>query len=267
MNPALEELKMNPALAEATDAERLRFFIARKEDVMAATKMLCRYLEWRKRTLPLADNEPRLGVELPEWMICHGKARDETPILHVQGAMYDPEAGTAKQYANATAQLLDDNLDRNSMQKVSLLVDVRGDAGWKNPKGSQFIPVVRALSKLLGDCFPERLKRLIIYPMPWTGMALWGAVKPFIDPTTASKVVMLPGPSRPGAPCPVELAQYVDYEEIREDRRHRHTSLLHAADTAAPGSEEKENCCAAPEAPVTAAKKQRITALVSRHDS
>ena len=72
------------------------------------------------------------------------------------------------------------------------------------------------------------MRRLIIYPMPWAGMAVWGAVKPFIDPTTAQKVVMLPGSAKRGAPCPVELGEYVEYAEIRGDRRHRHASLLEA---------------------------------------
>jgi hypothetical protein len=231
MDMGVEALAADPALAEATPAERLRFFHARKRDVAAASNMLSRYLEWRNRTLPLADDQPRFGVgAMPEWMIFHGKARDKSPIVHVQGAMYDQEVATPDQYANASAQLMDENLDRNSLQKISLLVDVRGDASWPCPKGRQFVPVIRSLSKILGDCFPERLQRLIIYPMPWTGMALWSAVKPFVDQTTAAKIVMLPGPSRPGAPCPVELGQYVEYEEIREDRRHRHTSLMQAAD-------------------------------------
>ena len=223
-----DELMTNPEVAGATAAEFKRFFVARKENVAAATKMLAKYLEWRKKTLPLAEEHPRLGVNLPPWMIFHGRARDNSPVCHIQGAMYDPEKATVQQYAHATAQLFDDALPRDSETKVTLLVDCRAEDGWSNPRPRAFIPIVRSLSSLLGDNFPERLRRLIVYPVPWAGMALWRTVEPFIDANTAKKVVLLPGPSKRGAPCPLELAEYVEYSEIREDRRHRHTALLQA---------------------------------------
>lgn len=111
----MEELAANPALTGATKAEHYRFLTARKQSVAAATEMLTKYLEWRKAVLPLAADQPRIGVELPEWMVFHGKARDQTPTVHVQGAMYDQEKGTAQQYANATAQLFDEQLSRESL--------------------------------------------------------------------------------------------------------------------------------------------------------
>lgn len=110
----MEELAANPALQAATKAEHRRFLTARKESVAAATKMLTKYLEWRKAVLPLAADQPRFGIELPEWMVFHGKARDQTPVVHVQGAMYDQDKGTAQQYANATAALFDEKLPRES---------------------------------------------------------------------------------------------------------------------------------------------------------
>lgn len=113
-------------------------------------------------------------------------------------------------------------------------MDCRAEEGWKNPPGRAFIPVVRALSGLLGDNFPERLQRLVIYPMPSFGMAVWRMCVPFIDSTTAKKVVLLPGSSKRGSPCPTELGQYVAYSELREDRRHRHTALLDAERENAP---------------------------------
>jgi len=231
----MEDLSSNPALADATDAERRRFLTARKQDVGAATTMLQRYLAWRRSTLPLAEGEPRLGEELLPWMRFHGRARDQTRIVHMQGAMYDPTAATPQQWAHATAQEFDSNICRDSMEKVSLLVDVRGDEAWPNRPGRQFVPVVRAVSKVLGDNFPERLHRLVVYPVPWAGVAVWKACQPFVDTTTAQKVVLIHGPSKRGAPCPPELGEYVDYDQISEDRRHRHVSLLAAnAENVAP---------------------------------
>ena len=230
-----DELTSNPALAGATAAEFKRFFVARKHNVAAATEMLSKYLDWRRETLPLAADHPKLGIELPPWMIFHGRARDKTPICHIQGPMYDPEAGTPSEYALATAFMFDQMIPRDSETKVTLLVDCRGEVGWKSPGPTTFIPVVRSLSSLLGDNYPERLRRLIVYPVPWAGLALWHAVRPFIDTDTAQKVVLLSGSSKRGAPCPVELADYVDISQIRADLRHRHTALLQADAENRPG--------------------------------
>ena len=48
-------------------------------------------------------------------------------------------------------------------------------------------------------------------------MAIWKAVQPFVDPTTASKVVMVAGPTKRGSPCPPELGEYVDYQCAQRD--------------------------------------------------
>ena len=58
--------------------------------------MLRRHLSWRRATLPLAADQPRFGAGLPEWMVFHGRARDDTRIAHMQGAMYDPSKASAK---------------------------------------------------------------------------------------------------------------------------------------------------------------------------
>lgn len=45
--------------------------------------------------------------------------------------------------------------------------------------------------QVLSDNYPERLKRLIIYPFPWYARAMWAMVKPFVDRRTQEKVVLL----------------------------------------------------------------------------
>jgi hypothetical protein len=45
-------------------------------------------------------------AELPEWLWFHGRAKDGTRILFVQGAMYDLSRGSAEQYTLHTAQVV-----------------------------------------------------------------------------------------------------------------------------------------------------------------
>ena len=222
------ELASSLGMEAATPQEQWRFYVARKQCVSATTEMLQSYLQWRAETLPLPPSAPRIGNGLPDWMCFHGHARDRTPICHVNGAMYDRNVATPEQYADAAAQLFDDSLPRESLTKVTVLLDVRGDAGWANSPVHHYFPLIRTMAKLLGDNFPERLNRLIVYPVPSFGMAIWRTVKPWIDDATAQKICLLPGSAKRGAPCPVELAEHVEYAQIRSDRQHRHKALLHA---------------------------------------
>ena len=48
-------------------------------------------------------------------------------------------------------------------------------------------------SQTLSDNYPERLRRLVLYPFPWMAAAVWSLVRLFIDPKTRDKVVLLSG--------------------------------------------------------------------------
>lgn len=58
-------------------AERTRFRRANKNDEEAAAAQLNGYLEWRRNTLPLPNNHPQLGVDLPEMISVLGGDEDD----------------------------------------------------------------------------------------------------------------------------------------------------------------------------------------------
>ena len=68
--------------------------------------------------------------------------------------------------------------------------------------------------QVLSDNYPERLKRLILYPFPWWGRTIWSVVSMFVDKRTQEKVVLLSGDITGQAPPPKELFDYVDPREI-----------------------------------------------------
>lgn len=88
--------------------------------------------------------------------------------------------------------------------------------------------MTRELAKSLECNFPERLQRLVVYPVPSMAMWVWRVVQQFLDPNTRDKVTLLTGSAKRGSPCPKELAAYVDYDQIHPDRRARHASLQKA---------------------------------------
>lgn len=69
---------------------------------------------------------------------------------------------------------------------------------------------------MLSDNYPERLKRLIIYPFPWYGRAIWSMAKVFIDKRTQDKVTLLADTTASAASGnpPEELFKYVPQDEI-----------------------------------------------------
>lgn len=66
----------------------------------------------------------------------------------------------------------------------------------------------------LSDNFPERLKRLAIYPFPWYGRAIWSVVKVFVDKRTQDKVLLVSQQSGKGLPS--EIESIMDPAEIPE---------------------------------------------------
>lgn len=73
---------------------------------------------------------------------------------------------------------------------------------------------IKAFVGVLSDNYPERLKRLILFPFPWWARTIWSMVKVFVDKRTQDKVILLSGDMDAGAPAPKELFEYVDPNEV-----------------------------------------------------
>ena len=61
----------------------------------------------------------------------------------------------------------------DAAEKITVAVDVRGGGGWSNPSPTSLVPFVRVLSAVLSANFPERLRRMVIFPVPWAAKAVW----------------------------------------------------------------------------------------------
>lgn len=93
---------------------------------------------------------------------------------------------------------------------VTVVVHTGAVAGGKNdPADMAFI---KAFVGVLSDNYPERLRRLILFPFPWYGRAIWSMVRVFVDKRTQDKVILLAdtGSTAP----PKELFEYVDPREV-----------------------------------------------------
>jgi hypothetical protein len=79
------------------------------------------------------------------------------------------------------------------MEKIVVSVDIRAGSGWPNPHVKKIVPFIKNVVSLLERNFPERLSKCILYPLPSAATILWKMVRIFLDPNTASKIVIIGG--------------------------------------------------------------------------
>ena len=69
------------------------------------------------------------------------------------------------------------------------------------------------------DRYPERLRRVVVYPLPGWAKTLIGLVKRLLEPVTRDKIEVLAGSDAKDAPCPAGLAEHVALDAIPEHAR------------------------------------------------
>ena len=209
--------------------ERQRFLVAREGDAAAAAEMLRSHLAWRDAHFPRPPDAPRIGSDggLPEFAwVCPGRANNGTHVIICQPCMIDPKLGHSEdEYILALFQLIDAACDRASTERCTVLIDNRGREDGANVPGLKLVPLGQKMSKCLSDHCPERLDKLVVYPVPAALYFIWGLVRPFMAPKTADKVRLLMGPAGRTSPCPAKLAEYVCAGAMREQDRPRHAGL------------------------------------------
>ncbi|KAL3937206.1 MAG: hypothetical protein SGBAC_007633 [Bacillariaceae sp.] len=132
-------------------------------------------------------------------------------ILHVLPARIDRKVASAAIYANAFAFFLDMNLDRSSDEKVTILLDVRGGEGFPNPSPKTMLKFINTVSRVLEFNFPERLEKLIIFPVPMLARGVFQPIKVLMPGKTVSKINLISGSANRHAPLPkTALEKYID---------------------------------------------------------
>ena len=147
------------------------------------------------------------------------RCKDGTSIFHILPARLDLSLATAPTYALACALYLDRRLSRSTTERLTLFCDVRGGRGWANPTPWSTLPFIQSTSSLLGQHYPERLERLVLFPMPKAAMWIWSAAQKCLDPNTASKVVVVGAAGEGG--LSERLEEYIDEDDLKvlEGRR------------------------------------------------
>mmetsp|Transcript_14687 Transcript_14687/g.33752 ORF Transcript_14687/g.33752 Transcript_14687/m.33752 type:complete len:298 (+) Transcript_14687:342-1235(+) len=130
--------------------------------------------------------------------------RSGRKILQVLPAMVDLSVAPEEAWALALALYLEGRLDKDSAETLVVAVDVRGGKGWANPAPRALLSFVRTVSVVLERNFPERLSRVVLFPVPAAASYLWKVVKLFLDRATAKKIEFVRGDSGSDAALPRE---------------------------------------------------------------
>lgn len=134
----------------------------------------------------------------------HLRDVDGHRILHLLPAQMDPHVASHETFALCIAFYLERKLGRNTMEKMTVVIDVRAGHGWANPRPNKLIPFIKGISSLMEKNFPERLSKSILFPLPRAATVIWGVIKKFLDPNTAEKIVVLSGNAGTDAPPPFQ---------------------------------------------------------------
>uniref|UniRef100_A0A7S2HZQ1 CRAL-TRIO domain-containing protein n=1 Tax=Haptolina brevifila TaxID=156173 RepID=A0A7S2HZQ1_9EUKA len=224
---------MAEAFPDSPPAERQRFLDARDQNFSKASELLRKHLAFRAASLPPPADQKLIDNGLPHFLIdlADAQSLDGSKVIVAVGAMLDPSFGTPYDYAVATAAFLDPRFPRDSMKRMTLIVDVDGVAGGANAPPTKLMAILREFARVLGNNFPERLEKMIVYPVPAALRWLWTAIKFFLDPVTAAKTVLLPGSSTPmnelkgleRARHPKEIEKYIDVQTMPDSPLYGYT--------------------------------------------
>uniref|UniRef100_A0A7S3KVW7 CRAL-TRIO domain-containing protein n=1 Tax=Amphora coffeiformis TaxID=265554 RepID=A0A7S3KVW7_9STRA len=137
-------------------------------------------------------------------------------LLHFLPGRMDDRLASTVTYATAVALYVDQCLERESMECVTVVIDARGGHGWRNLNAAQLLPFIQMLSRLMLTMFPQRLGRALVFPIPPRFFWVWRMARNCIDTATREKIHPLAGPSTIDSPPPFEqMAEYIGMENAQ----------------------------------------------------
>ncbi|KAG7359190.1 CRAL/TRIO domain containing protein [Nitzschia inconspicua] len=169
-------------------------------------------------------NTAKTSIHVPQFVFSHNNNNNNNStndrsqvednqgnqILHVLPALMDIQNVTAEWYGRTLQFYLDGLLNRESHDKVTVLLDVRPGEGWPNPMAVFMVNFIRKIAKMLQGRFPGRLEKLIVFPVPKPALGIFHAVRWALPTELAEKIVLVSGSAERKSPLPNdELKTYI----------------------------------------------------------
>lgn len=142
--------------------------------------------------------------------------REGNKILYVLPALINRKVADADFYSMALSFYLDRKFDRSSEERMTVVIDVRAGEGWPNPLAVMMIKFAHTVAKQLQHRYPERLKALVVFPLPFVAIGVWAAIKSVFHLEIMNKVILASGPADQDSPIPTDKLEGVIDPEILE---------------------------------------------------
>ncbi len=139
----------------------------------------------------------------------YGVAKDGTPVLVFRGGMYNPKIASPEDYTMAFAWGIEEALRNTRQLQVTVLANCRAAPGGTNAPAE--MAFIKKLIGTLSDNFPERLKRTVLFPMPWYARVMKNAVSVFMDPRSMAKIIFSGHDSDDRSP---EMLEFISEDQI-----------------------------------------------------
>ncbi len=134
-------------------------------------------------------------------------------VLHMFMNMVDSCIAPLKFYALVMAIYLDLHLDRNSMESIVAVIDVRQGRGWCNPSPLTLLPFLKDSIKHM-EFSPERLYRCIVHPIPYPAKPIWLVAKGALKESMVKRVRIHWGSASVKSPAPKTLGNFFDKDDL-----------------------------------------------------
>lgn len=219
---------LEAAFPNAHKAELRRFAIARPRVPSDAVKLYEDHLIWRAE-----EGSPealaKAWTEVPPYVFSgvgeQGPALDGTGVLFLELGRYDVSVPVST-YVKAACYLLDQALPRELSDQITVVIDTRAGEDWCNPNPLAVMPLLQGVIQTTSRNYPERCRRIIVYPVPWVAGCLVSMAKRMMDPATSSKLQIITGSDSVDV-CPSDaLGKFLSADSFPLHSRSRHAGMV-----------------------------------------
>ena len=140
-------------------------------------------------------------------------------MLYSQGGRYVPSIPLPT-YLLAVPHLALSLYPYSVPGKILILIDSRASPGWPNPPATKMLPLIRDVNNLLMLHFPDRVERVILYPLPGIMRTVWNAISKLLEERNRKLILVLAEKN-----AMLRLQEFITLDAFPEDARDMHQGV------------------------------------------
>ncbi|CAB9502300.1 expressed unknown protein [Seminavis robusta] len=192
------------------------------DEVFLFPPSICGHSSKKHASVP--DLSKYRRTPIPQYLFAHYVPESNNILVQALPAQIDTKLACAEIHSLALAlyfyDLFSELDDTNKSQLATgdLWLDVRGAPPWANPKPLQLIPLIRTVSTRLLAVHPERLNRLIVFPVPGWAVAIFNVISGVLPQVVRERTVLVAGNASHNSTLPMDkMAVHMDDETTKYD--------------------------------------------------